>query len=112
MYLACSYNMFTNIPADAWTGMSFEGRPTPIDEHEVDWGFDYVFVNGADTHISVALEMYDKQDGLVSSTRTIDVPIDRNKLTIVRGKFLTSKVTTGNMGINPDYEDDYNVEIR
>ncbi len=111
-YMPCSYNMFTNRPADAWTGMSFEGRPTPIDEHEVDLGFDYVFVNGTETHISVALEMYDKQGELVSSTRTIDVPIVRNKLTIVRGKFLTSKVTTGNMGINPDYEDDYNIEIK
>ncbi|WP_343028966.1 DUF6562 domain-containing protein, partial [Bacteroides xylanisolvens] len=107
-----SYNMFTNRPADAWTGISFEGRPAPIDEHEVDLGFDYVFVNGTETHISVALEMYDRQGELVSSTRTIDVPIVRNKLTIVRGKFLTSKVTTGNMGINPDYEDDYNIEIK
>ncbi len=111
-YMPCSYNMFTNKPADAWTGISFESQLKPLDEQEVELGFDYVFVNGTETKISVAVEVYDKNGKQVSRSNTIDIPIIRNKLTIVQGRFLTYRAATGNMGINPGYEDDYNIEIR
>ncbi len=111
-YMTCSYNMFTGRPADAWTGMAFEGKLTPVEGEEMELGFDYVFVNGAESRISVAVEVYDKNGRQVSRSNTIDVPIVRSKLTVVRGKFLTYKAATGGMGINPDYEDDYNIVIK
>jgi len=109
-FMPCSFNMFTNKPNDSWTGVSFDGKMIPLDEHEIELGFDYVFVNGAESKTNVAVEVYDKDGELLSSTNTVEVPLVRSKLTIVRGNFLTSKAT-GSVGINPDYNGDFNIEI-
>ena len=110
-FMPCSFNMFTNKPNDSWTGVSFDGKMIPLDEHEIELGFDYVFVNGAESKTNVAVEVYDKDGELLSSTNTVEVTLVRSKLTIVRGNFITSKAT-GSVGINPDYNGDFNIEIK
>ncbi len=110
-FMPCSFNMFTNKPNDSWTGVSFEGKMIPLDENEIELGFDYVFVNGTESKTNVAVEVYDKDGELLSSTNTVEVPLVRSKLTIVRGDFLTSKAT-GSVGVNSDYNGDFNVEIK
>ena len=110
-FMPCSFNMFTDKPADSWEGMSFKSRMYKETEQETTLGYDYIFVNGSETTLSVSVEVYDKDGKLISSTKPIDVPIVRNKLTVVKGDFLTSKAT-GGITINPGYDgDDYNIEI-
>lgn len=110
-FMPCSFNMFTNKPNDSWTGVSFDGKMVPIDGNEIELGFDYVFVNGTESKIDVAVEIYDKEGTLLSSSNAVEVPIVRSKLTIVRGDFLTSQAT-GNIGVDPTYNGDYNIEIK
>ncbi len=110
-FMPCSYNMFTDKPADSWTGISFEGALQPKDNGEVEMGFDYVFVNGAEAGVSVMVEVYDKDDKLIASSPAIDVPLKRSRLTIVRGSFLTS-IAEGGIGIVPDFEGEYNIIIQ
>lgn len=110
-FVPCSFNMFTDKPADAWTGVSFTSRMVAETEGELTLGFDYIFVNGAETTLSVSLEVYNGEGELMSATNPIDVPIVRSKTTVVKGEFLTSKAT-GGVSINGDYDgDDYNIEI-
>lgn len=111
-YMPCSYNMFTDKPADSWTGMTFDSRLIYENKDELVLGFDYVFVNGATTTLSISAEVYDMDGNMISSTRPVDVPIVRSRLTLVKGEFLTSKAS-GGVNINPDYAgDDYNIEIK
>ena len=109
-FMPCSFNMFTDKPADAWTGVSFESRLTTLSDEEAELGFDYIFVNGSESTISVTIEVYDRDNELVSRSSPISVPIKRSKLTIVRGEFLTSKAS-GGIGIIPDFEGDYNYVV-
>ena len=111
IFMPCSFNMFTDKPAEVWEGMSFKS-PLIIDENnEICIGFDYVFVNGSSTTLSISLEVYNGDNELVSSTNGFDVPIVRSKLTIVKGNFLTSKAT-GGVSINPGYEGkDFDIDI-
>lgn len=112
-FMPCSFNMFTDKPADAWPGMTFVSRMTPEEGEDADMnlGYDYIFVNGSGTTLNIWLEVYNKDGELMSSSNPIDVPIVRSKLTVVRGEFLTSKAT-GGVTINPSYDgDDYNREI-
>ncbi len=109
-YMPCSFNMFTNKPNDSWTSVTFDGRMLPLENDEMELGFDYVLVNGKESKISVVAEVYDKEGELLSRTKTVEVPIVRSKLTIVRGQFLTS-MATGNIGIDTDYDGDINIEI-
>lgn len=110
-FMPCSYNIFTDKPADSWTGVTFEGALEPQGNHEVELGFDYVFVNGAEAGVSVKLEIYHRDGNLVASSPNIDIPLKRSKLTIVRGNFLTS-MAAGGVSISPDFDGEYNIEIK
>ncbi len=110
-FMPCSFNVFTDKPSDSWTGMSFASRMHTDNGKEMTLGYDYIFVNGTETTLSISVEVYNKDGELMSSTNPINVPIVRSKLTVVKGEFLTSKAT-GGVTINPGYEgDDYNIEI-
>ena len=106
-----AFNMFTDKPADAWTGQSFEGKLTPISATEVELGFDYVFVNGKNTSVSVAVEIYDKEGNLIGNSPVIEVPLLRSQQTLVRGKFLTTQ-TGGSLGIDTEFDGAYDIQIR
>lgn len=113
IFMPCSFNMFTDKPADSWTGMSFPSTMylDSENDNELVLGYDYAFVNGNETTLSISVAVYDQNGEKLSETNPINVPIVRSKLTIVRGEFLTSKAT-GGVAINPNYDgDDYNIEI-
>jgi hypothetical protein len=111
-FMPCSFNMFTDKPADSWTGMSFVSPMYIEGDYEMNLGYDYIFVNGSETTMSISLEVYNKNGELMSSSNPVNVPIVRNKLTVVRGEFLTSKAS-GGVSINPGYDGpDYNIEIQ
>ena len=109
-FMPCSFNMFTNKPADSWTGVAFSSRLVKINEQEAELGFDYVFVNGSEAKVSVCVEVYDSENNLLANINPIEVPLVRSQLTIVRGEFLTSKAT-GGVGIVPDFDGEYNIVI-
>lgn len=74
-------------------------------------GFDYVFVNGHESSVTVSVEIYDRDGTLLSRSQPISVPLVRNKVTIVRGKFLTVKAE-GGVSIDADFDGEYNYEYR
>ena len=111
IFMPCSFNMFTDKPADSWTGMSFISHMNAENEEEITLGFDYIFVNGNETTLSISVEVYNSKGEKMSSSNPVNVPIVRSKMTLVKGEFLTSKAT-GGVSINPGYDgEDYNVEI-
>ncbi len=110
-FVPCSYNMFTDKPADSWTGLQFASAMKLTEDKEIEMGYDYVFVNGSEAGVSVMAQVYDKDGVLVSSTPVIDVPLVRSKLTIVKGKFLTS-TSNGGLDIDPSFDGEYNIIIR
>lgn len=110
-FMPCSYNIFTDKPADSWTNMTYRSRMSIENDNEMNLGFDYIFVNGTETTLSISVEVYNKEGELMSSTNPIQVPIVRSKLTLVKGEFLTS-IANGGVSVNPGYDgDDYNIEI-
>ncbi len=110
-YMPCSFNMFTNRPADSWTGMSYDAEIRQMSATEAEVGFDYVFVNGAESSVAVALDVLDRDGALIGSIPTVNVPLKRSRLTEVRGEFLTTKAG-GAVGIDPGYAGpDYNIFI-
>lgn len=110
-FMPCSINMYTNKPADAWTGVSFESKIDKLSETEAELGFDYVFVNGSESKVSVSVEVLDTDDNVMARINPIDVPLVRNKLTVVRGAFLTATATGGAV-IDPGFDGDYNIIIK
>ena len=108
--LLCSFNMFTNKPADSWTGVSYESEMRIESLNEMNLGYDYIFVNGNETQLGISVAVYNSAGEEISSTDPILVPIVRSKLTQLRGEFLTSK-SSGGVQVQPEFNGEYNIII-
>ncbi len=109
-YMPCTYNMFTDKPVDSKTGVTFRGRLSQLSDDEASIGFDYVLVNHQATEVTVQLGIYDADGNLISVSDPVDVPLQRSRHTIVRGKFLTQQ-STGGVAIDTQYSGDYNITL-
>lgn len=110
-FMPCAYSMFTDKPIDSKTGVQFHSKLEQISNTEARMGFDYVMVNGTDASVMVTMGLQDAEGNLVSMSDEINVPLNRSVNTIVRGRFLMQEAN-GGIGINPDFEGDYNIEIK
>ena len=108
-FMPFSFNIHSNKPNDAKTGVVFESKIKYIDENDASMGFDYIFVNGKESIVQIIMEVYDKEGEKVAATNTIEVPVIRSKLTTVKGKFLTSQAS-GGVGIKPGFDGEFNIE--
>lgn len=110
-FMPCTYNMFTDKPIDSTTGVNFYSKLEQINENEARMGFDFVMVNGKDASVMVTMGLLDSEGNPVSLSDEINVPLNRSKNTIVRGRFLMQEAS-GGVGIDPDFEGDYNIELK
>ncbi len=109
-FMPDTYNMFTDKPVDASTGDLFDARLSVLSQSEASMGFDYVFVNGTESAVTVQVAIYDSEDSMISLTDPITVPLKRSRHTILRGEFLTGKAS-GGVYVDPNYEGDHNIII-
>ena len=105
-----AFNFFTNKPSDALTGIAFRSSLQALSQTEVQLGFDYVLINGSETSVPVAVEVYDGAGTLIAGVPAVEVPLLRGRHTIVRGPFLSTKAS-GGVGINPEFDGEYNIAI-
>lgn len=110
-YMPCSFNAHTGKPADSRLGVEFISPISIPHDDKATLAFDYVFTNGAETSVSVAMEVVHKSGAVVSRVPSFDVPLKRSCHTIVTGKFLTTK-SDGEIGVNPDFNGEFNIEIK
>ncbi len=85
-YMPSTFNAHTNKPSDSSTGNSFESSIHPDAGGNVELGFDYVLVNGSEASVQIAVEVYDYDSTLLSSTGTITVPLDPANATDENGR--------------------------
>lgn len=109
-FMPSAFDMHAAKPIDSKTGVSFSSDFKRLDENEAELGFDYVFVNGKETVVSLFVGIYDPSGKLLSRSTAIDVPVVKNKLTTVKAQFLTMNAG-GGVSLNPDYEGEYNLII-
>ena len=109
-YFPSGFNVYTNKPNDAVTGMAFQCYMTPLSDKEARLGSDYIFVNGDESAVTVHLSISDDQGNSINRIENINVPIVRGKLTSIRDEFLTNDYAPG-IGIDTDFEGDINIVI-
>lgn len=109
-YLPCRYSMFRNRPVDSMLGVSYTGSIEITESGDALLAFDTVFINGDESSLTMALEIFDGNGELVSSTLGIVIPTKRNRATIVEAPFLTSKAQ-GGVNIDTSFTDDFNIKL-
>lgn len=105
-FMPTEYNMFTDKPSDSEAGVSYKSKMRMLENGEVELGFDYVFTNGTESSVNVSVEVYDYDGELLSSFRSVNVPLKRSHLTTIRAQFLTAG--TGGVTVVPEFDGEYN----
>lgn len=109
-YMPCAYDMNIDKPVDSKVGVSFESKLDVQGENEASLCFDYIFMNGAKAPVTVQIGLYDKGGRQVALSDPINVPLQRNHHTILKGAFLTQQAS-GGIVINPDFDGNHNILI-
>lgn len=110
-FLPSVFNNFTDKPVDSSTGISYTSSISELSDDEALLAFDYFFVNGHDSSVTVGVEVADREGNVIARTGAFEIPVVRGRCTVVRGEFLTSKAT-GGVGISPGFNGDFNIEIK
>lgn len=109
-FFPSAFNALDGTLSDVSTGVSFRSSITPYSDGEASLGFDYVLVNGIEGSVMMSVELRDVSGEILSSSASIEVPLKRGHLTIVRGRFLTQD-TSGGVGIDPGFNGDFNISL-
>ena len=107
-FMPNAYSINTDKPVDSSTGVFFESKLKKLTESEAAIGFDYVFVNGKESSITLKIGVEDNEGTQLSLSEAIEVPLKRSHHTILTGMFLMSEAS-GGVSINPEYEGDHNM---
>lgn len=95
------------------SGYSFATELSLIEDNpeEASMGFDYVLINdSSDSGVQVQVTVFHSDGTQVGSTGMITVPMQRDRHVVVRGNFLTTN-GNGGVGIDPDFEGDFNIPV-
>ena len=108
-FLPNRYSVPRGVPFDATTGVNYLSSITETStegEGTATLGWDYVMVNGDESSVTMALGLYNDEGNLVGQSSTLNVPIKRGGITIVKDQFLTKTAGGGGIGIDPSFEGD------
>lgn len=110
-YMPSAFNIHNGKPADSRTGVEYRSLVSIADDNKARLAFDYIFTPESQTSVAVAMEVIHKSGIVVSRVPSFDIPIKRSMHTVISGSFLTTK-TDGAIGINPDFNGEFNIEIK
>lgn len=109
-FMPNTYNMFTDKPVDSATGVSYESNIDVLNDNEASIAFDYVFVNGKESAVTVQIGIYNKDNEQLAMSNPINVPLQRSCNTILKGSFLVQQAS-GGITIIPDFDGEHNFII-
>lgn len=111
-FLPNHYSLTRGVPFDATTGVSFLSPMTEVStsgDGQATLGYDYVMVNGEESSVTMSIGLYDDEGKLVGTSGSLNVPIKRGGITVVKGHFLTKTSSGGGIGIDPSFDGDINI---
>lgn len=112
-YFPNGFNVTSGKPNSSVDGIIYCAtlHPASENEKEVQIGSDWVFVNGTESLVNVAIRILNKDGEVISRVENATIAYRRNHATIVKGNFLTAGHSGGNIHINTEWEEDYNVNF-
>lgn len=111
-YFPTAYNQDTRLAdVDAFKlDVSHTDDVAEIEETNAVLSSNYVFVCNDDTTVTADIEVRNSAGQLLSTVYGLTIPIQRNRLTILKGEFLTTGVSGGPV-IVPEFNGDFNLPI-
>ena len=109
-YLPVGFNAITQKPNAAEIGEGFTSILSGGNDEYIGLGTDYIFVNGGESHVVVDLTIINSDGEEVNTYQGLKLPIRKNRLTVIKGKYLTLNKTTG-IGIDAGFDGEFNIVL-
>lgn len=109
-YMPNAFNLSTDRTAWSDVNVSFEAPLLRLSKTEASMGFDYVFANELDPKVVMSVSLHAKDGTELARSTSITVPLERGKVTTVKGSFLLEK-SDGGVSINPDFDGEFNIVL-
>lgn len=111
-YVSAGYNVDTQNPNAFVESRTMETSPSTIEaDGSVLLAYDYVLTS-SDREDHVLIDVFLYEDGQeLNHYQDIEVPLWRNRETVIKGPFLTRSVGSGDIGIDEEFDDEFVVVI-
>lgn len=109
-YLPVGFNAITQKPNAAEIGESFTSILSGGNDEYIGLGTDYIFVNGGESHVVLDLTIINSDGEEVNAYQGLKLPIRKNRLTVIKGKYMTRNKTTG-IGIDAGFDGEFNIVL-
>lgn len=112
-YFPTSYNLDFRLADvhDFRLGVEHPAEVAEEEDNSAVLTYNYVLVCNDNTTVTAEVEVWNKDGERLVTTRNIKIPIQRNRLTIVSGEFLTSDLNSGGVGIDDRFEGEFVVIV-
>ena len=112
-YFPTAYNLDTRLADvhDFKLGVEHPAEVAEEGDNSAVLTYNYVLVCNDNTTVTAEVEVRNKDGERLVTTRNIRIPIQRNKLTIVSGEFLTRDLGTGGVGVDDSFDDEFVIII-
>lgn len=112
-YVTNSYSLYPqSVGSTEGASSAFSGPLKVNGNGEVSLAFDYVFtpLSSSNPVMQVKIALSDKEGNNVAASNIINVPVANDQHTLIRGSVLTPVSDNGGVGINPDFDGDFNID--
>lgn len=112
-YFPSGFNVVSGKPNAAVGGITYSSAlsSVPQDKKEVQIGSDWVFVNGTESLVNVAIQILNKKGEVISQVKDTPIAYRRNHYTTIKGSFLTAGQSGGNIQIDTEWDGSHDVEF-
>ena len=102
-----TYSIINDRLTDSLSGESYKMKPSGEISGLI--ASDYMLMNAGGSSATAQIGLYDKSGTFIANSEVLFIPLERDFLTIIRGKLLYSSSDDGGFGLNPDFDGDFNI---
>ena len=112
-FVSVAYDALQQAPCQWISTRRTETHPTLVNETgNVCLAYDYVFTDSEEeTHVMADFYFLDAEGNELSHTTNVDVPLLRNRETVIRGHFLTQDIGAGGLDVDESFDDEYVIVV-
>ena len=109
-YTPFVYSVPGDLPVDSRYAEQFTTRLRPCDDSvSASLGYDYIFIKEDDSSTRVRIGVFDGDGQEIVLTEPIFVPLQRDRHTVIRGRFFDAHASGGGIGLDPGFDGDFNI---
>lgn len=112
LYFPLGYNVYYGAPDALTPGISYSFDVYATGhEGEAVIASDMVFIDDEETFYYLDMDMLAESGAAVNSVDGLCINLSRNRMTVIKGQFITKEFENGGVGIDPGFDDEIVVPI-